>query len=72
VPLHAITLTLPVFLQARALSVVVSGPRKAAAVRDTCGAAISTACPATILRCRTEVMLFIDEAAGALLPGPRH
>jgi len=67
VPTHAITVTLPVFRRARALSVVVPGPRKAAAVRATLRDAVTTACPATLLRSHRQATLFIDEAAAGRL-----
>lgn len=67
VPTHAITVTLPVFRRARALSVVVPGPRKAAAVRATLLDPVSTACPATLLRSHPQATLFIDQAAAAQL-----
>jgi glucosamine-6-phosphate deaminase len=67
VPTHALTLTLPVFRDARHLSVVVPGPRKAAAVRATCSGPISVECPASLLRTRTGVDLFLDNASAELL-----
>lgn len=67
VPTHAITVTLPVFRRARALSVVVPGPRKAAAVRATLLDPVSTACPATLLRGHPQATLFIDQAAAGQL-----
>jgi glucosamine-6-phosphate deaminase len=67
VPKHAISLTIPVFRRAKNLSVVVPGPRKAAAVRATLRDPRSTACPATILREHPSATLFIDQASAALL-----
>jgi len=67
VPLRAITLTIPVFRRATHLSVVVPGERKAAAVRGTCQGEVSTDCPASILRTRDGVCLFVDRAAAVLL-----
>lgn len=67
VPTHALTLTLPVFRDARRLSVQVPGPRKAAAVRATLRAPRSTACPATLLRDHPDATLYVDEAAAAEL-----
>ncbi|MSU25236.1 MAG: glucosamine-6-phosphate deaminase [Opitutus sp.] len=67
VPTHALSLTIPVFRRARALSVVVPGPRKAAAVRATLGDPIATACPATILRTHAQATLFLDRASAALI-----
>ncbi|HWL17086.1 MAG TPA: glucosamine-6-phosphate deaminase [Opitutus sp.] len=66
VPRHALTLTLPVFRDARRLSVHVPGPRKAAAVRGTLHDAITTACPATLLRLHPAATLYLDTASAAL------
>ena len=63
VPKHAITLTLPVFRRARFLSVVVPGVRKATAVRAACMGPVSTECPASLLRTREDVTLFLDRAS---------
>ena len=60
VPTHALTVTIPVFRRARQLSVVVPGPRKAAAVRATLKDPVSTNCPATILRTHPNAALFLD------------
>jgi glucosamine-6-phosphate deaminase len=68
VPKHAITLTIPVFRRAKHLSVSVPGERKADAVKSTCLGAISTACPASILRTRRDVTVFVDKAAAAKIP----
>jgi glucosamine-6-phosphate deaminase len=65
VPTHALTLTLPVFRDARRLSVHVPGPRKAAAVRATLRDPRATACPATLLRDHPDAILYVDEAAAA-------
>ena len=67
VPLHALTLTLPVFRQARKLSVQVPGLRKAAAVRSTVRDPIGTTCPATLLRTHPDAVLHLDEASASLL-----
>lgn len=63
VPTHAITLTIPVFLAARRLSVHVPGPRKAAAVAAALRGPISTLCPASILRTHPRATLYLDSAA---------
>ncbi|MEY2880276.1 MAG: hypothetical protein RLZZ15_2656 [Verrucomicrobiota bacterium] len=67
VPTHALSLTIPVFRRAKKLSIVVPGPRKAAAVRATLRDPIATACPATILREHTAATLFLDRASAAQL-----
>ena len=68
VPRRALTLTISVFRQARSLSVVVPGPRKASAVRDALTNPISTACPASILRTHPDATLFLDADSAGLLP----
>ena len=67
VPTHALTLTIPALMRPRFLSCVVPGPRKAQAVRETLRGAVSTACPATILRTHPRATLYIDDAAAGLL-----
>ena len=61
VPEHAISITIPVFMQARSLSIVVPGERKAQAAYDTLIGKIDTRCPATILRNHPDAMLFLDQ-----------
>lgn len=63
VPTHALSLTIPVFREAKQLSVVVPGPRKAAAVAATLTGPISTTCPASILRTHPSARLFLDHAS---------
>ena len=71
VPRHALTLTLPVFRDARRLSVHVPGTRKAPAVRATLHDPIATACPATMLRNHPQATLYLDPASAALaFPAP--
>jgi glucosamine-6-phosphate deaminase len=67
VPTHALTLTLPVFRQARRLSIHVPGSRKAPAVRATLQDAIATTCPATQLRNHPDATLYLDRESAALL-----
>ncbi len=67
VPTHALTLTIPALMSARTLVCTVPGPRKAPAVRATLLGAISTECPASILRKHGDASLYLDEAsAGAI------
>jgi glucosamine-6-phosphate deaminase len=61
VPKQALSLTIPVFRQAQHLSVVVPGMRKAQAVAAACLGPLTTKCPASILRTRGNVRLFLDE-----------
>ena len=71
VPTHALSLTIPVFRRAKNLSVVVPGPRKAAAIRAALRDEIATACPATILRTHAAATLFLDPASSSRLDAPR-
>ena len=68
VPAHALTLTIPALMNAREISCVVPGARKAAAVRDALLGPISTNCPASILRTHPRAVLHLDEASATLLP----
>ena len=67
VPAYAITLTIPALLNAAVISCVVPGPTKAKAVYNTINNAISTDCPATILRRTPTVVLFLDAESAARL-----
>ncbi len=67
VPEFAITLTVPVFRQARRLTAAVPGERKAAAVRAALLDAISTMCPATILRTHPAATLYLEPASASRL-----
>jgi glucosamine-6-phosphate deaminase len=63
VPRLAMTVTMSAILASRAISVVVPGPHKAAAVARTLDGPIETACPASALRRHPDAVLFVDEAA---------
>ena len=65
VPRLAITVTMSTILASRAISVVVPGPQKAAAVAATLDGPIETACPASALRRHPDAVLFVDEAAAS-------
>jgi glucosamine-6-phosphate deaminase len=61
VPTHAVTMTIPALMRARAAFVIVPGPRKAEAVRHTLDEEISERYPATILRRHGDATLFLDQ-----------
>jgi glucosamine-6-phosphate deaminase len=67
VPRSAITITIPVFANARNLCAVVPGPRKARAVRNALVGPIGPGCPATVLRTHPNSELFLDREAAALV-----
>ena len=60
VPQFALTLTCPALMSGKAIVCVVPGPRKAAAVRAAVRDAVTTACPATILRRHPDAVLYLD------------
>jgi glucosamine-6-phosphate deaminase len=61
VPKQAMTITVPIFMQARALSIVVPGERKAEAVFNTLTGTIDNSCPASILRNHPDGHMFLDQ-----------
>jgi glucosamine-6-phosphate deaminase len=65
VPRVAITLTIPALMAGRCIYCIVPGPTKTAAVRCTLRDAISTACPATIMRHHPQAILYLDRASAA-------
>jgi glucosamine-6-phosphate deaminase len=66
VPRLAMTVTMSAILASRAVSVVVPGRQKAAAVAATLDGPIGTACPASALRRHPDAVLFADDAAMSL------
>ena len=66
VPRLAMTLTIPTLLLAPWIYCMVPGPRKAAAVKRTLDGAISTECPATILRRHERAILYLDQDSAKL------
>jgi glucosamine-6-phosphate deaminase len=69
VPERAISVTIPAMLRVPKLIVSVPGSRKAAIVRRTLEEAISTKCPATILRTHPDVTVFLDQESASELDG---
>ena len=63
VPRLAMTVTMSALLASRAVSVVVPGAQKAAAVAAMLEGPIGTACPASALRDHPDALMFVDEAA---------
>jgi glucosamine-6-phosphate deaminase len=70
VPSHAITVTIPALMRVPRLIVSVPGPRKATVMRRTVEEALSTACPATILRHHPDVTVYLDRDSAAELESP--
>lgn len=67
VPQYAITLTLPTICQARKICCLAIGTKKAGIVSTMLKGAITTACPASILRKYSTATLYLDEAAAHLI-----
>ncbi|UOQ47644.1 glucosamine-6-phosphate deaminase [Gracilibacillus caseinilyticus] len=60
VPTHALTLTIPAMMSGAFLYCIVPGASKTTAVRETLTGAISTKCPATILREHPNCNMYVD------------
>lgn len=67
VPVQALTLTIPALLRVPKLIVSVPGSRKASIVKRTLSEAISTNCPATILRTHPDATVYLDRESAAEL-----
>jgi glucosamine-6-phosphate deaminase len=67
VPQRAMTVTIPALLRARNVICVVPEARKAAPVRAALTGPVSTACPASVLRTRTNAVLHLDSDSASLL-----
>lgn len=65
VPAYALTLTIPALLRVPRLIASVPGIRKAKIVARTLREAISTACPATILREHPDATLYLDDESAS-------
>jgi glucosamine-6-phosphate deaminase len=67
VPTHAITVTVPALLRAGNVLAVVPERRKALPVREALNGPVSTACPASILRTRSNATLHLDAGSASQL-----
>lgn len=65
VPTHAFTLTIPTLLNAEYMFCVVPATNKAEAVYRTLNEEISEKCPATILRTKDNVVLYLDNESSS-------
>lgn len=72
VPKQALTLTIPALLQGKFMYCMVPASNKAQAVFNTLNDDISEDCPATILRTKENVTLYLDGASSALLNLNNH
>ena len=67
VPAQAMTVTIPALLRAQVVLAIVPEGRKAQAVHDALTDPVSTHCPASILRTRDNVVLYLDLDSAAEL-----
>ena len=67
VPKTAITLTVPTLFAGKSLFCIVPAKTKANAVKETLTGRIGEHCPATVLRCHPDAVLYLDENSSALL-----
>jgi glucosamine-6-phosphate deaminase len=67
VPTHALTVTIPALLRAATVLAVVPEARKAEPVRAAVTGPVSPACPASVLRTRDNVTLYLDSGSASLL-----
>lgn len=67
VPKYALTLTVPMLMDARYHFCMVPASAKAQAVRETVYGAVGNHCPATALRLCGHAVLYVDADSGALL-----
>ena len=65
VPTHAITVTIPALLSAKRVLCIVPEARKAEAVYQTLNGPITESCPASIMRQKPHVHLYLDADAAA-------
>ena len=65
VPERAMTITIPALFRVPKLIASVPGQRKAAIIRRTLEDAISTACPATLLRTHPNATVYLDKESSA-------
>ncbi|HBK33149.1 MAG TPA: glucosamine-6-phosphate deaminase, partial [Porphyromonadaceae bacterium] len=63
----AITVTIPALLKADSMFCIVPSKNKAQAVFRTLHDRIDEACPATILRTKDNVILYLDQDSASLL-----
>lgn len=67
VPTHAITMGIATIMKAKKILLVASGANKADAVAAMVNGAVDENCPASVLQNHSDVVVIVDEAAGAKL-----
>ena len=70
VPTHALTMTIPALMAARAMLCIVPEARKAQAVRAALTGPLTETCPASLLRKAGHCRLYLDAESAGLLSNP--
>ena len=69
VPRYALTLTIPTLINCKQIFCIVPSSTKANAVKEALTGVVTESCPASILRTRNHVKMYIDEACATALKG---
>lgn len=67
VPKKALTMGIGTIMKAKKIVLMANGPKKAQTIYDTVYGPITPEVPASVLRLHSDVTIFVDEQAGALL-----
>ena len=71
VPTHALTMTIPALMAAKAMLCIVPEARKAEAVRAALNGPLTENCPASLLRKASHCRLYLDAESASLLTKPQ-
>lgn len=66
-PRYALTMGIGQIMKAKKIILIATGPKKAEAIKNTVEGGVTAQVPASILQKHDDAIIFVDEAAGALL-----
>ena len=66
-PRYALTMGIGQIMKAKKIILIATGPKKAEAIKNTVEGGVTAQVPASILQKHDDAVIFVDEAAGALL-----
>ena len=66
-PRYALTMGIGQIMKAKKIILIATGPKKAEAIKNTVEGGVTAQVPASILQKHNDAVIFVDEAAGALL-----